>query len=214
MTVQIDKTLEDHITACEHFSSALWTCTDGITFTKTRLQTDIVLAYFTLALEHFSAVIVLVKAGLHASAHALLRPIHEAYIRGRWLHLCATDEELSKAIVNEKFPETLEMVKQIEQSARRNETIEKTEEPLDRFTTYHKSAWKIMNSYTHGGQKQILNRITQTDVQSNFKDEQIIAGLNTAVGLALLTSTAISQLLLRDDIAVSIYKKYQEIFKE
>jgi len=214
MPLQIDKTLDGHIAACEQFSNALWTCTDGITFTKTKVQTDIVLAYFTLALEHFSAVIVLEKAGLSASAHALLRPIHEAYIRGRWLHLCATDEELSKAVANEKFPVISKMVTQIEQFTRLNETIEKTEEPLNRFTTYHESAWKIMNSYTHGGQKQILNRITQTDVQSNFKDEQIIAGLNTAVGLALLTSTAISRLLSQDDIAVSIYKKYQEIFKK
>jgi len=49
-----------------------------------------------MALEHQKAIVLLVANKLYGSAFALARLIFEAYVRGIWLQLCASEEEVEK----------------------------------------------------------------------------------------------------------------------
>jgi hypothetical protein len=198
--------LDHHIAASEQFSDALWAHLQGQELLDVNPRSLLVASFFTLALEHYSAVVVLIAAGLSASAFALIRPIHEAYIRGRWLQYCASDLELTSFGDREKFPKIKVMVDAIEIAAPEEKAS------LKRLTAYHQAAWNSMNSYTHGGQKQILNRITWRKIQSNFTDELVISGLKTASAYGLLVATAISLLLGRDEYAVVMNEKFNALF--
>ena len=46
------------------------------------------------AMEHHRAIVVLVANRLFGSALAMVRPTFEAYLRGAWLHQCASDASL------------------------------------------------------------------------------------------------------------------------
>jgi hypothetical protein len=47
-------------------------------------------ACLDLAMEHHKAIVVLAAHQLFGSAFALARPVFEAYVRGVWLHRCAS----------------------------------------------------------------------------------------------------------------------------
>jgi hypothetical protein len=198
--------LDDYLAMSEQFSTTIWEHLDGQELPVVNPRSLLVASFLTLALEHYSAVVVLTRAGWSASAFAMIRPIYEAYIRGRWLQYCASELELSSVSDREKFPRIKVMVDAIEVAAPEEKSS------LRRLTGHHQAAWDSMNSYTHGGQKQILNRITWRKVQSNFSDEQVIAALKIASAYGLLISTAVSLLLGRDEYAVAIHAKFNALF--
>lgn len=48
-----------------------------------------------VALEHHKAIILLIKHRLYGSAFAMVRPLFESYVRGVWLHRCASDSDIN-----------------------------------------------------------------------------------------------------------------------
>ena len=50
----------------------------------------------SLSLEHHRGIAVLLRAGVYAPAFALARPALEAYVRGTWLRLRATPEQIAR----------------------------------------------------------------------------------------------------------------------
>ncbi len=49
-----------------------------------------------IAQEHHHSIVLLVKHSLYASSFALIRVVFEAYVRGKWLALCATDAQVQQ----------------------------------------------------------------------------------------------------------------------
>lgn len=49
-----------------------------------------------IAQDHHHAIVVLLDSKLYASVFALVRIAFEAYVRGEWLGLCATDAAVKK----------------------------------------------------------------------------------------------------------------------
>ena len=49
-----------------------------------------------IAQDHHHAIVVLLESQLYASVFALVRVEFEAYVRGEWLSLCASDTEVSR----------------------------------------------------------------------------------------------------------------------
>ncbi len=61
------------------------------------LQNRLFLSLNDLALEHYGAILHLVRTGQHTgSAFALLRPLLEVCLRGIWANRCATDDALKR----------------------------------------------------------------------------------------------------------------------
>ena len=64
----------------------------------------------SIAQDHHHAIVVLLDAKLYASCFALLRVAFEAYVRGEWLSLCATDPQVRRFLNGRKPPEIDEML--------------------------------------------------------------------------------------------------------
>jgi hypothetical protein len=64
--------------------------------TKDTLRNRIAGACFSVALDHFDGVLILLERSprLYSSTYALIRPIFESYFRGIWFMYCATDKRL------------------------------------------------------------------------------------------------------------------------
>ncbi len=68
---------------------------------------------FDATLEYQKAIVLLVKERLYGAAFALLRAVFESYVRGLWLHRCATEEDLEN-FAKDKIPKFYELVKAVE----------------------------------------------------------------------------------------------------
>lgn len=57
-----------------------------------------------IAQDHHHAIVVLLASRIYASVFALIRIQFEAYIRGEWLSLCASDLEVTKFLHGDEPP--------------------------------------------------------------------------------------------------------------
>src|SRR6266446_8458214 len=63
---------------------------------KVEMRTRLAVGCLDIALEHQKAIVLLISQVLYGSAFALVRLIFEAYVRGVWLHRCASDADLER----------------------------------------------------------------------------------------------------------------------
>jgi hypothetical protein len=150
------------------------------------------------ALEHHKAVLLLVARSLFGSAFALVRLLFEAYIKGIWLHRCASDSDIQlfKAEkLDKNFGAFIEDI----------EKIEGFEEGI--LSDTKTKSWKAMNSYTHSGFMQVVRRNTASTIEPNYTEDEILEALNFANAIGLLSALEISYLSGSKQLASSILKK-------
>ncbi len=153
------------------------------------------------ALEHHKAILLLVSRSFYGSAFALVRLLFEAYIRGLWLHRCAsaTQLELFKAEKLDKGFGTL--IGEIEK-------IDGFEEGILSDTKL--KSWKSMNSYTHSGFMQIARRNTASTIEPNYTEEEILEALNFSAAVGLLSALEIAHIGKSEGLMKSILEKAEE----
>jgi hypothetical protein len=66
-----------------------------------------------IAQDHHNAITLLLRLGLFAPAFALVRVALDAYVRGMWLFLCATEEQVEAFADGSKPPEFGGMLRQL-----------------------------------------------------------------------------------------------------
>ncbi|MBT2246987.1 hypothetical protein JQK15_26185 [Sphingobium sp. BHU LFT2] len=112
--------------------------------------------------------------------------------RGAWLHYCATDEQIEAFISTDAMPEHF---------AKWIEGLEETEQFAGTILSDLKSAyWNAMNSYTHGGLRQISRRMVGEYVEGNYEDGEICEVLLFTGTMGLLALGQIAVLADRKDI--------------
>lgn len=95
-----------------------------------------------IAQDHHHAIVVLLDSRLYASVFALVRIAFEAYVRGEWLGLCATDAEVEKFLSGKERPKIGILL----------EALEKTPAFQDQALSHiKKRTWDAMCAYTHTG---------------------------------------------------------------
>ncbi len=147
---------------------------------------------FDIAIEHHAGITQLIDKALYASGFALIRCQFECFIRGAWIHYCASDEQIEAFIANDSLPEHF---------AKWIEALEQTEQFAGTILSDLKAAnWKAMNGYTHGGLHQISRRMQGNLVEGNYDDGEIIEVLRFAGTMALLGLGQIAALADRKDI--------------
>lgn len=110
---------------------------------------------------------------------ALLRPMNEAFKRGTWFALCATDEETQTFIDSDVLPKK-----------RLAEEIEK-HEPFSNFpmfTEQHKAAWEKFHSFTHGGIQMVAAYTLGHGIGPAFPEEDIKKVLDHAEAVAIMAA--------------------------
>jgi hypothetical protein len=161
-------------------------------------------ACFDMAVEHQKAIVTLVANNLNGSAFALIRALFESYIRGLWLHKCATDAEL------ERFLQTEELSKNFGNLCDDLEKLEAFQDGV--LSKVKKQSWKAMNSYTHTGMQQIVRRLTSETIEANYDDDEIIEAINFSCGIGWLVAIAICDVADRVDAANSIFQQLKATF--
>jgi hypothetical protein len=193
--------IEELIHKSEQLIQWLDQCIDGIEITSEE-RIRLAAGCLDTALEHHKAVLLLVAKSLFGSAFALIRLLFEAYIRGIWLHRCASDSDL-KLFKAEKLDKKFgAFIKDIE-------TIAGFEERV--LSNTKTKSWKAMNSYTHSGFMQVVRRNTASTIEPNYTEDEILEALNFANAIGLLSALEISHLARSEELANSILEKAEGI---
>lgn len=139
-------------------------------------------SFFSLVLEHQSAILHLLGTGIFdGSALALVRPLIDAAYRAHWVYCCASPENLAKLRAGDKCdPGLINMA----------EAIEKAVDTGGFFLTISPYI-KALHGYTHGGLEQLGRRFNADgDIQPNYSDEEKNEAIRSTT--AHLTALAIA----------------------
>ena len=135
--------------------------------------------------EHQKAIVLLVANQLTGSAFALVRMIFEAYLRGVWLHQCATEAEVEEFKGDRLHLSMKSLIDRVE--------------TLDGFkagilSATKQKSWAAMNSFTHTGYAQAVRRLTEESIEPNYDPEEVMEVLTFADGMALLAAAEIAHI--------------------
>lgn len=106
----------------------------------------------SISLEHWAAILNLLKSGMLPSAAIIHRAQLEALLRSIWILHSASEDQLSR-LANDLTIESEQNARNLPQAAEMMFAIEKTAPPqayeaLNRFKI---NSWKALNSYVHAG---------------------------------------------------------------
>ncbi len=168
------KELKEHLIRCENAIQTATLIRDKHDYPDD-YRTLTVIGFVSLIIEHQESALCLIRLDKVGSAFALGRPIVEGAYRGLWVNACASDKEIRK--FNEKDDIKL--------------TFQKIAEALDpahntgNFFQGFKAQWRDLNSYTHGGMRQIERRFTKHEVANNYSD-RVISNMTTLTTMCVV----------------------------
>lgn len=154
-----------------------------------------------LAIEHGQAIIHLVDNESYGSALALQRPMLEAIVRGVWIRYSATNNEVEKASTG-KFPHTEIMVKNSPRLEDQNGTP-----PLKEIKEIW---WKRFCDYTHGGSEQIRARLSNSGLQANYNNPDVIAALRWSDMAQLYSGVQIADAAKNEPLALELLNSMKD----
>lgn len=194
--------LESHISKSAEWMRECASILDGINFETTNRR-RVAIALLHLCVEHQTGIHLLVDNGVIGSAFALIRPQFEAYVRGAWIHRCASDEQVAGFLQGSEPPKLSQLIAAIEK-------IEAFEEGfLGRIKT---EAWRNLNDFTHGGVTQVKARVTANEVVSNYKHEHICGILQSSATFSLLAAVGIASVVEDSELAVKLQAIHRRLY--
>lgn len=155
-----------------------------------------------VALEHQKAIVLLVAHGLYGSAFALVRLMFEAYIRGVWLHQCASDIEVKKFESDSLDRTFASLLSDIEQLESFSSGI---------LSALKSKSWSAMNSFTHTGFSQVVRRNKEGTIEPNYDEDELIEIVNFAGGFGIMAAVEIAHLANNDVLANALLAKAKEV---
>lgn len=163
-------------------------------------------ALFDILHEHHQAVLLLISRGLIGSAGALIRSILEAYVRGVWFMKCASDEDVRRFSEKDEF-------KKGTFHDRVQEIANVDSEAHAGLMDVKRSAWTALNSYAHGGFRPVVRRLTESEVKSNYSEEEVREIEKVANSFAILGVFQIAELAGNKEL-LGAFKKMVDRFNE
>jgi len=158
-----------------------------------------------IAQDHHHAIVVLLDNRLYASSFALLRVEFEAYIRGEWLALCATDTDIQKFLSGKEPPKIGCMLNDLEKTS----TFEE-----QKLSCLKERTWKAMCSYTHTGGLHVQRWNTAEAIEPNYSDEELVEVLQFADIIASLSVLGIAKLRNDEALAKRVLNRFKTRIKE
>lgn len=155
---------------------------------------------FGIAQEHHHAIVLLTHHRLYASSFSLLRVEFEAYIRGLWLSLCASDTEVEEFLSGREPPGIDVLLATVEQTPGFSEKV---------LSGIKSQSWKAMCAYTHTGGLHIQRWNTSEAVEPNYEAGEIEDVLRFAELIAAMSIIGIAQLAHNDALAQKVLGKMQ-----
>jgi hypothetical protein len=171
----------------ESLFADLWAAIEQCRPVQARKRQEVAaVALLSLMFEHCSAIVELLGGRWTASATALLRPMCDAYLRGRWLLHCATEAQLDKVIAKDEFPPKGTMFQALQERGPASH-----KENATRLDELSGDISDTLHSLTHGGLAQMKGRVHSHGIQAQVSDELFSDALTVtmthgALGVALL----------------------------
>jgi hypothetical protein len=154
----------------------------------------------SVAREHHRAIVLLVAHSLYGSAFALARLLLEAYVRGAWLHQCATDENLEQ-FESDRFDREHPFGSLVED-------LEKLEGfNVGVLSAIKRASWNALCGFTHTGMHQVGRRVTESYIEPNYDEAEVLEVLNWADGIGIMACVEIAHLASDDYLALALLEK-------
>lgn len=194
-------TLVTHIKESEALIQWLDSRIDGIEI-PSAFRSRLAGGCLDMALEHQKAIVLLVAHSLYGSAFALSRLLLEAYVRGVWLHQCASDTEL-KSFESDPFNRTFgSLVADVEKLEAFSVGV---------LSAVKKNAWSAMCSFTHTGFDQVVRRNKESTIEPNYEEVELLEVLDFADGIGLMSAVEIAHLANNKALAAALLDKAKAI---
>jgi len=163
-------TLAEILKKSDHVRHEIWDAVAGPITIKDE-RTQLMLEYFSIAIEHHEAITLLTANDLRGSALALVRPIFEIMYKAAWVCTTATDQQVERIRAdNFDFP-----------------TIGMMAADIDKviaggfFDQMKKLSWSDQNQFTHTGKLLRIGRFTGHDLQPSYPDQMLVMQINTTL---------------------------------
>jgi len=151
-------------------------------------------ALFDLAIEYQAGIVHLSGAKIYGPAYALVRAQFESFVRGTWLRLCATTDELNRFVATDKIKQDFkELIVAIEVHPDFSGKV---------LSGIHTNVWKSMNSYTHAGMLQVTRRLKSGLIQPNYEPKEVAEVIRAAGFFALLSLNQIAQMADAEELVI------------
>lgn len=154
-----------------------------------------------IAQDHHHSIVLLIEHCLYASSFSLLRSGFEAYVRGQWLALCATDAQVEKYLRGWEPPKIDELITEIEKTPAFSEKV------LSRVKS---QAWKAMCAYTHAGGLHVQRWNTSEGIEPNYSAEEVLDVLVFAEFIGAMSVLGIAELANDEELALCVLTKIKE----
>ena len=158
-----------------------------------------------VALEHHRSIVLLMANKLYGSALALSRVLFEAYIRGVWLHRCASELDL-QSFGDDSFK------KPFQQLLSDIEKFDGFEAGL--LSDIKQRSWHVMNSFTHTGFRQVVRRQTEATIESTYDDDEVKEVADFSKAISFLCAMEIAVLADKKPLLEELLGKMKETWPE
>ena len=171
------------------------------------LRNRIAGACFSITLDHFDAILVLLghKHPIYASAYSLMRVEFESYIRGIWLLNCASDEKIENFAKGELgiFPDTKSLICAVEKvSGFDGQQLTKT----------YIENWSDFCEYTHTGALQVQRWNTNDAIKPSYFEGEVQAVIKFTSAIAIMAAMGIVESIAKNQaLAQEIHAEINKI---
>ena len=195
--------LEDAIQKSRRWMEEAVRLTDGLSF-PTSDRNRVAVSLFHLCLEHHQAIHTLVDHGVIGSAFALVRPQLEAYVRGAWFAVCATDEHVAEFLKDKDPPKIGILIEELEKrEAYKSGSLRRMKREL----------WDTLCGFTHGGLIQVLARNKGDEIAQRYMLPHITGLIKASPILSYLSCVGMAAVLDRQPLAAQMREAHQAIYK-
>lgn len=122
-------------------------------------------AYFMIALDHHSAIVLLIANGMKSAAFSLTRSVWEAYWRGLWVIHLASDDVLTRFMADRWDPKADTVVRKL---------IETLPPPQSNELRVLNDAKSALDAYAHGGPLQVQRWLSVEGIEPSHSEEEIV----------------------------------------
>lgn len=156
-----------------------------------------------IAQEHHRGIVALLDNQVFSSSLALLRCQFEAYVRGEWLCLCASDAQVESFANGKEPPPIKVMIAALEATPAFSNMV------LGKIKA---NAWDVMCDYSHTGGLHIQRWGTGDVIEPSYSDDEIRVALSMAETFGALAVLGVAYLASSESVAAAIWEKVQERF--
>ena len=152
-----------------------------------------------IAQDIHHAIVKLIESQLYAGAFALVRVSFEAYVRGEWLSLCASNNQVRRFLTGAEPPKIDVMLEALERQPAFREQV---------LSQIKRRTWKAMCGYTHVGGLHVQRWASADGIEPNYSVEEVREALRFADIIVALSVLGVLGLANAEDSAEQVLNHY------